>query len=46
VLSTAEIHELYRLISEELKRNEELERDKLDYLAGKILLGLGQMLGG
>lgn len=46
MLSAAEIHELYRLIVEELERDEKLERSKLDYLAGKILQGLRQMFGG
>jgi hypothetical protein len=39
------VAELYRLISEELERDERLEKLKLDYLANKIAaLMAGQVL--
>lgn len=42
----AEVRELYRLIGEELERDAKTERLKLDYLVGKILQGVQQMLRG
>ena len=38
--------ELFRLISEELERDQKTEKAKLDYLADRILSGVSQMIRG